>query len=247
MNLVQKSSIAILVLMIAMICPTNANGFSETIDLDGIGFAAGIAVDNEDNLAGTLAMAPNGAMNSVVTASVGSNGALVNQQTTAVGSDVFAASMAGDLDEAQGCFFTTTSKAYTDVHVTDGGFSTNQGANTIEDPNTIDDLNAYQLTYAVGNEISSDTYAENENGYSGADVLITDGTTTFLTLASSDQDLASAKWAGDIDGSEASLHTWALIYDGPIQADAWGNLINPEVSLTELAWQDGTTVFAGII
>lgn len=224
------------------IWPASASGFAETINLDSIGVAAGIAIDNDRNFAGTLALAPNGMMDADVSAAVGANGGSVSQETIASGAEVFAGSMAGDLDDAAGCILSTTSQAYTDVQVTNGGFNTLQGADTITD------LNAYQVgTLAIGDDVSTNTYAENENGYNWADSRITDGSILLGTYAFSSDVNTYTQSYNDMDGWDGFMNDGSVIYDGPhADSQAWYDGYGTMTG-TAWAWQDDATAAAWIL
>jgi len=227
--------------LMSMVPFASAHGFAETANLDSIGVAIGVAVDNNRNFAGTIALAPNGVMDANVNAAVGSNGAAVSQSTLASGSQVFAGSMAGDLDEAQGCFLTTTSQAYTDVQVTNGGLATLQGANTISG------LNAAQQTLAQGNDVSTDTYAENENGLSDADSSVTNGVISCVTAAHSDDSLTSSYSANSIQGLDGEMNCIAVVYNGPsADAHAWYNGAG-SMNGAVYSWQNSVTSSAFVL
>jgi hypothetical protein len=235
-------------MLIAALHPVAAS-FAEEINLDSIGIAAAIGVDDNHDYAATFAFAPDGVMISNVDAGVASDGVWVEQETLAGGSEVSAASMAGNLDDISDCpdCDFTSAPVYTSVSVEQGWFYTEQGADTIEDTGTVDDLDAYQLTEAEGAEVAADTYAENEDGLSWADTYLLDGTTTFFAQASSDQDLTSAYWEGSIQAPEIWLNDGSFIYDDSISAEAWGYFINADISGIMWTWQAGSEAYAGIL
>lgn len=242
MNAFKGFAISLLIFAVSL-STASAAGFAETINLDSIGIAAGVALDDDGNFAGTLAIAPNPAyMESEVYAGVDATGGAVSQETEAAGAEVFTGSMAGDLNEVDGSLFSTISQVYTTTQVANGGLITNQGADTV------DDLEAYQSgTIAEGSEVSTSTYAENEEGYSQADSFILDGSILCETWAHScDDDTIAWSW-NDIKGLDGFMNGGSEAYDIAGAYSEAGFTGYGTMTGSAWTWQDGISANAWML
>jgi hypothetical protein len=112
----------------------------------------------------------------------------------------------------------------------------------------VDDLEAYQSgTIAEGSEVSTSTYAENEEGYSQADSFILDGSILCETWAHScDDDTIAWSW-NDIKGLDGFMNGGSEAYDIAGAYSEAGFTGYGTMTGSAWTWQDGISANAWML